>query len=485
MQLKELLFGVSIDSVLGSTSISIERVSSDSRVLGPNALFIAIRGEHHDGHHHISEAVKKGAVAVLCEELPKKQEDGVTYVQTSQSRSAYAIVASNYHNIPSQKLRLIGVTGTNGKTSIVQLLFEVFQHLGFSVGKLSTIEIAINEHRYPATHTTPDPMEINSFLAKMVEAGVTHCFMEVSSHGIDQCRIEGLQFEGGVFTNLTHDHLDYHQSFESYRDAKKKFFDRLPPTAFALTNNDDKNGAYMLQNCVAKQHSFALKNTADYTAKIIEHDFSGMQLRIGGKETWVALVGEFNASNMLAVYACAQLLGEGIEQSLSALSAVEPVTGRFNVVSGSHSVRAIVDYAHTPDALHHVLETINKIRTGNEILITVFGCGGDRDKAKRPLMGRIASTLSDKVIFTSDNPRNEDPEKIIEQIEAGVPAEHFKKYMSISSRSQAIKTACQLAHPGDIILLAGKGHETYQDVKGEQLDFDDAQQLKYHLQYKN
>ena len=485
MQLKELLFGVSIDSVLGSTSVSIEGVTSDSRALGANSLFVAIRGEHHDGHDHISDAVKKGAVAVLCEELPKKQKDGVTYVQTPQSRSAYAVVASNYHNNPSSKLSLIGVTGTNGKTSIVQLMFEVFQHLGFSVGKLSTIENAINEHIYPATHTTPDPMEINSFLAKMVEAGVTHCFMEVSSHGIDQHRIGGLQFRGGVFTNLTHDHLDYHKTFESYRDTKKKFFDLLPETAFALTNNDDKNGAYMLQNCAAKKHSFALKNTAEFKAKIIEHDFSGMQLRIDGIETWVALVGDFNASNMLAVYACTQLLGENIDQSLSALSAVEPVSGRFNVVSGSHPVRAIVDYAHTPDALQHVLETINKIRTGNEILITVFGCGGGRDKAKRPLMGKIASTLSDKVIFTSDNPRNEDPEKIIKQIEAGVPAEHFKKYISISSRSQAIKTACQLAHKGDIILLAGKGHETYQDVKGERSAFDDAKELKNHLQNKS
>jgi UDP-N-acetylmuramoyl-L-alanyl-D-glutamate--2,6-diaminopimelate ligase len=450
MQLKELLFGVSIDSVLGSTSVSIEGVTSDSRALGANSLFVAIRGEHHDGHDHISDAVKKGAVAVLCEELPKKQKDGVTYVQTPQSRSAYAVVASNYHNNPS-----------------------------------STIENAINEHIYPATHTTPDPMEINSFLAKMVEAGVTHCFMEVSSHGIDQHRIGGLQFRGGVFTNLTHDHLDYHKTFESYRDTKKKFFDLLPETAFALTNNDDKNGAYMLQNCTAKKHSFALKNTAEFKAKIIEHDFSGMQLRIDGIETWVALVGDFNASNMLAVYACTQLLGENIDQSLSALSAVEPVSGRFNVVSGSHPVRAIVDYAHTPDALQLVLETINKIRTGNEILITVFGCGGGRDKAKRPLMGKIASTLSDKVIFTSDNPRNEDPEKIIKQIEAGVPAEHFKKYISISSRSQAIKTACQLAHKGDIILLAGKGHETYQDVKGERLAFDDVKELKNHLQNKS
>jgi UDP-N-acetylmuramoyl-L-alanyl-D-glutamate--2,6-diaminopimelate ligase len=328
-------------------------------------------------------------------------------------------------------------------------------------------------------------MEINSFLAKMVEAGVSYCFMEVSSHGIDQHRIDGLHFEGGIFTNLTHDHLDYHKTFESYRDTKKKFFDKLPLTAFALSNHDDKNGNYMLQNCKAKQHSYALKNTAEFKVKILEHDFSGMQLRIDGKETWVALVGDFNASNMLAVYACTQILGENADQSLSALSAVEPVSGRFNVVSGGHPIRAIVDYAHTPDALHHVLETINKIRTGNEMLITVFGCGGDRDKAKRPLMGRIASTLSDKVIFTSDNPRNEDPEKIIEQIESGVPAEHFKKYISISSRLQAIKTACQLAHKGDIILVAGKGHETYQDIKGERLDFDDAKELKQHLQNKS
>ena len=485
MQLKELLFGVSIESVFGTTSISINHVTADSRQVESNALFVAIRGEFHDGHQHVDDAVKNGAIAILCEELPKKQVEGITYVQSFQSRIAYAVVASNYHNRPSAKLSLIGVTGTNGKTSIVQLLFEVFQHLGFSVGKLSTIANAINEHHYPATHTTPDPMEINSFLEKMVEAGVSYCFMEVSSHGIDQHRIEGLHFTGGIFTNLTHDHLDYHKTIESYRDTKKKFFDKLPATAFALSNHDDKNGKYMLQNCAAKQHSYALKNTAEFKAKILEHDFSGMQLWIDGKETWVALVGDFNASNMLAVYACTQLLGENADQSLSALSAVEPVSGRFNVVSGGHPVRAIVDYAHTPDALNQVLETINKIRTGNEMLITVFGCGGDRDKAKRPLMGRIASTLSDKVIFTSDNPRNEDPEKIIEQLESGVPAEHFKKYISISSRLQAIKTACQLAHSGDIILVAGKGHETYQDIKGERLEFDDVKELKQHLQNKN
>jgi UDP-N-acetylmuramoyl-L-alanyl-D-glutamate--2,6-diaminopimelate ligase len=327
-------------------------------------------------------------------------------------------------------------------------------------------------------------METNAFLAKMLGAGVSHCFMEVSSHGIDQCRIDGLQFAGGIFTNLTHDHLDYHNTFENYRDTKKRFFDSLPASAFSISNKDDRNGEFMLQNCDAKKHFYGLKNTADFKAKILEHDFSGMQLRINDKEIWTSLIGDFNASNMLAVYACTDLLNVDSEQALSTLSAIEPVLGRFNVVS-TQNIIAIIDYAHTPDALDHVLKTINKIRTGNELLITVVGCGGERDKAKRPVMGKIASILSDKVIFTSDNPRNEDPDQIIEEIESGVPAEYFKKYLSISNRAQAIKTACQLAHSGDIILVAGKGHETYQEIKGERTDFDDVKELKKQLQTKN
>ena len=484
MDFKELLFGVSLESVSGSTSVPIASVTTDSRTVSTNTLFIAIRGLRHDGHEHIDDAIKKGATAIICEYFPEKQTDLVTYVQVPSSRRAYSIVSSNFHDRPSEKLKLVGVTGTNGKTSIVQLLFDTFQHLGHSVGKLSTIGNAINQQNYPATHTTPDPMETNAFLAKMLGAGVSHCFMEVSSHGIDQCRIDGLQFAGGIFTNLTHDHLDYHNTFENYRDTKKRFFDSLPASAFSISNKDDRNGEFMLQNCDAKKHFYGLKNTADFKAKILEHDFSGMQLRINDKEIWTSLIGDFNASNMLAVYACTDLLNVDSEQALSALSAIEPVLGRFNVVSAQNII-AIIDYAHTPDALDHVLKTINKIRTGNELLITVVGCGGERDKAKRQVMGKIASILSDKVIFTSDNPRNEDPDQIIEEIESGVPAEYFKKYLSISNRAQAIKTACQLAHSGDIILVAGKGHETYQEIKGERTDFDDVKELKKQLQTKN
>jgi UDP-N-acetylmuramoyl-L-alanyl-D-glutamate--2,6-diaminopimelate ligase len=390
-------------------------------------------------------------------------------------------MASNFYDRPSEQLQLVGVTGTNGKTSTVRLLYGVFQRMGHSVGVISTIGNAINEHSYPATHTTPDPLVINAFLQKMVQAGVGYCFMEVSSHGIDQHRTAGLTFSGGVFTNLSHDHLDYHETFAQYRDTKKQFFDQLPREAFALSNKDDKNGSYMLQNTLANHHFYAAKSSAHYKVKILERDFAGMLLSIDNKEIWTPLVGDFNAVNLLAVYACCRLLGKDAEESLHAMSAIEPVAGRFNAFTASDKIKAIVDFAHTPDALENVLSSINKIRTGNEMLITVVGCGGGRDVDKRPKMGRIATLMSDKVIFTSDNPRTEDPQLIIQHMEQGVAPEDFKKFLSIPDRKQAIKAACQMAHPNDIILVAGKGHETYQEIQGVKIDFDDLTELKSNL----
>jgi UDP-N-acetylmuramoyl-L-alanyl-D-glutamate--2,6-diaminopimelate ligase len=368
---------------------------------------------------------------------------------------------------------LIGVTGTNGKTTIVSLLYRLFREAGYEVGLLSTVRIMVGTKEYSASHTTPDSLTINRFLRQMVDAGVEFCFMEVSSHGIHQRRTEGLQFIGGIFTNLSHDHLDYHKDFKEYRDVKKSFFDHLPNNAFALVNIDDKNGLIMLQNTSAKKYTYALKTYADYKAQILENLFSGLLLKINNNELWVKLIGTFNAYNLLAIYATADLLGLDSMEVLQLMSTLESVDGRFQYAVSSSNITAIIDYAHTPDALKNVLETINTIRTGNEALITVVGCGGDRDAAKRPKMGSIAAQLSTKVIFTSDNPRSEDPETIIEQIEAGVPAEHYKKTLSIGDRKQAIKTACQMADDGDIILVAGKGHETYQEINGERKDFDD------------
>jgi len=479
--LKDLLYGVSIESVVGSTDKAVSEIQYDSRQNRANSVFVALRGQASDGHQHIDAAIQNGATSVVCESLPEVTQKGITYVHTSNTRLALAIMAANFYDNPSEQLQLVGVTGTNGKTSIVRLLFGVFQRMGHSVGVISTIGNAINEQSYPATHTTPDPLAINAFLQKMVKAGVGYCFMEVSSHGIDQYRTAGLCFAGGVFTNLSHDHLDYHKTFAQYRDTKKRFFDQLSKEAFALSNKDDKNGTYMLQNCQAQHQFYGLKTSANYKAKILERDFAGMLLMVDSKEVWTPLVGDFNAANLLAVYACCSMLGKDAEESLHAVSAIEPIAGRFNAFSANNNIKAIVDFAHTPDALDNVLSSINKIRTGNELLITVVGCGGGRDKDKRPQMGRVATMLSDKVIFTSDNPRDEDPETIIKQMEAGVAPENFKKFLSIADRKQAIKTACQLAHPNDIILVAGKGHETYQEIQGVKKDFDDMIELKSNL----
>ena len=470
---KDILYKVRINAVQGSTEVLIKSIQFDSRKIQPNDLFVAQKGLIFDGHKFIATAIELGAKVIVCEEFPTNLVADVTYIEVEDSNEALAIMASNFYDNPSSKLKLIGITGTNGKTTIATLLYKLFQKAGFKTGLLSTVTIFVDNQQFKATHTTPDSLAINSYLNKMVEVGVDFCFMEVSSHGIHQKRTAGLYFEGGVYTNLTHDHLDYHSTFKEYRDVKKSFFDNLPKTAFSLVNIDDKNGMVMLQNTASKKYTYALKTMADYKAKILENQFSGLFLTINNNEVWTKLIGSFNAYNVVAVYGVSQLLGLESTEALTLISELENVTGRFQHFSSNEGIIAIIDYAHTPDALKNVLETINSIRTKNEELITVVGCGGDRDKTKRPVMGNIASTLSTKVIITSDNPRSEVPETIINEIESGVEPQNVKKVVSIVDRRQAIKTACQLAKPNDIILIAGKGHETYQEIKGERFDFDD------------
>ena len=461
--LKDILYKVTLEKVVGNTAVAIRDLHFDSRKVGLDDVFIAIRGTLSDGHDFIKMACDKGAIAIICEEIPSEIINGITYVQVTDSQQALAIMASNFYENPSENLKLVGVTGTNGKTTITTLLYNLFVSAGYEVGLLSTVKIMVGKTQCKATHTTPDSLTINKYLREMADAGVEFCFMEVSSHGIHQKRTEGLYFTGGIFTNLSHDHLDYHKDFKEYRDIKKSFFDNLPKSAFALVNVDDKNGSVMLQNTSAKTYTYALKTYADYKAQILENQFTGLLLKINNNDIWVKLIGSFNAYNLLAIYAASELLGLQEMEALQLLSTLESVDGRFQYLVSEKNITAIVDYAHTPDALQNVLETINTIRTGNEELITVFGCGGDRDKTKRPVMGNIASLLSTKVIFTSDNPRSENPETIIEEIEKGVAAENYKKTLSITDRRQAIKTACQMANERDIILIAGKGHETYQE----------------------
>jgi UDP-N-acetylmuramoyl-L-alanyl-D-glutamate--2,6-diaminopimelate ligase len=478
--LKNILYKVTLEAVVGDTSVLINAIQFDSRKIESKDVFVAIKGQLVDGHDYIDIAIKNGASAVIVEQLPEKLENRITYIQVHNSNSALAIMASNYYGSPSENLKLVGVTGTNGKTTIASLLYTLFKKAGYKVGLLSTVKILVDEIEYKATHTTPDSLTINRYLSEMNDQGVEFCFMEVSSHGIHQKRTEGLHFTGGIFTNLSHDHLDYHETFSEYRDVKKAFFDGLPRTAFSLVNVDDKNGLFMLQNTASKKHTYALKTYADYRAKILENQLNGLLLKINDNEVWSKLIGNFNAYNVLAIYGTADLLGLESVEILRLLSELESVSGRFQYLI-SNNVTAIVDYAHTPDALKNVLETINTIRTKNENLITVVGCGGDRDKTKRPKMANIASTLSTKVIFTSDNPRSEKPEQIIEDMEVGVEPQNFKKTVSIVDRKQAIKTACQLAQPNDIILVAGKGHETYQEINGKRIDFDDYKILEEFL----
>ena len=475
--LKDILYKVSLEKVVGNTAVAFRELQFDSRKVGLDDVFIAIKGTQSDGHQFIKKAINQGALAVVCQQMPKEIINGITYLQVQDSQQALAIMASHFYGNPSRELQLVGVTGTNGKTTIATLLYTLFTSAGYKVGLLSTIKVIIGATERSATHTTPDSLAINKYLRQMVDQGVAYCFMEVSSHGIDQKRTEGLHFAGGIFTNLSHDHLDYHTSFKQYRDVKKTFFDGLPKTAFALTNADDKNGPVMLQNTKARKYTYALKTIADYKAQILENQLQGLLLKINNQELWVKLIGNFNAYNLLAIYATAEQLGLEELEILQLLSTLESVDGRFQYLVSEGKITAIIDYAHTPDALKNVLETINTIRSGNEQLITVVGCGGDRDIEKRPKMGAIAAQLSTKVIFTSDNPRSENPDTIIQHIEAGVPPQHYKKTIAISDRKQAIKTACQMANEHDIILVAGKGHETYQEIQGVRSEFDDRKTI--------
>lgn len=482
MQLKELLYKVKLESVIGDTSIAVNQIHFDSRKVGVQDVFVALKGTAVDGHEFVEKAVSQGAVAVILEQMPDYRNDDVTYVQVNNAHEALAYIATNYYSNPSDDLQLVGVTGTNGKTTTTSLLYQLFKNMGFKTGLISTVQIMIGDTVIPTMHTTPDPLTINKHLAAMRDAGVDYCFMEVSSHGVAQERVTGLNFRGGMFTNLSHDHLDYHNTFAEYRDVKKRFFDRMSPSSFVLTNMDDKNGAFMLQNSKAIQKGYALKSYTDYNAQIIENHFGGLHLKIDGKEVWTKMIGEFNAYNVLAIYACAIELGMEDLEVLEGISKLDGVSGRFQYfTTAATKITAIVDYAHTPDALKNVLQTINAIRTRNEKLITVVGCGGDRDKTKRPVMAQIAARLSDQVIFTSDNPRTEDPESILKDMEQGVDPVDFKKTLTITDRDQAIKAAAKMAQVNDIILIAGKGHETYQEVNGKRTDFDDRQKILSYL----
>ena len=474
-QLKDILYKVAIESVHGSTDLTIEKIEFDSRKVSNNDVFVAIKGTLSDGHQFIDKAISLGASVIVCEVLPTTLSDNCTYVKVQNSNQALAFLSANYYDNPSEKLKLVGITGTNGKTTIASLLYQMFKKAGYKVGLLSTVKIMVDEVEYKATHTTPDSLTINKYLDEMVAVGCEFCFMEVSSHGIHQKRTESLHFEGGVFTNLSHDHLDYHETFAEYRDVKKSFFDGLPKSAFAITNVDDKNGEVMFQNTVARKKTYALKTYADFKAQILENQLTGLVLKINNEEVWTKLIGSFNAYNILAIYGVALELGIESTEALRLLSELESVSGRFQFVVSATKITAIVDYAHTPDALENVLKTIENIRTKNEQLFTIVGCGGDRDKTKRPIMANIAASFSDKAIFTSDNPRTENPQTIIDEMEAGVEAQNYKKTVAILDRKQAIKTACQMANSGDIILIAGKGHETYQEINGVRQDFDDMQ----------
>lgn len=478
--LQDILYRVAIEGISGNPATKVSSLSFDSRTTEKGALFIAQKGIEVDGHEFISQAIDKGARSIICEVLPKKRTEDVVYVLVKNAAQALGVLAANFYENPSEKINLVGITGTNGKTSVASLLYELFSQLGYVCGLLSTVKIQYANQTFGNTHTTPDAIAINEHLRNMVSEGVTHCFMEVSSHGIAQYRTEGLVFTGGVFTNLTHDHLDYHGSFKSYRDTKKRFFDTLPKNAFALTNVDDKNGNFMLQNTQARKYSYAIRQHANYKAQLLECQFSGMLLKIQNQEVWSSLVGNFNMQNLLAVYAVADLFELTQLDILKQISQLKSVAGRFQNFQTPKGVTVIIDYAHTPDALQHVLETINTIRSRNETLFTLLGCGGNRDQEKRPLMGEKAAELSDKVIFTSDNPRNEDPAEIIAQMMGGVSPQHFKKVLKVTLREEAIAMSGQLAKEGDIVLIAGKGHESYQEIKGKRHPFNDlkiAQQI--------
>ena len=482
--IREILYKVDINSVVGNTSLSINKVEFDSRLVSEGDMYIAINGVNVNGHDFINQAVENGATCIVCENLPENQVEEIVYISVLSSRDALAVISSNYYENPSSKLNLIGVTGTNGKTTVSTLLFDLYRKIGIKSGLISTVKIVIDNKSFQANQTTPDSLSINKYLNQMVLSDVRYCFMEVSSHGIDQSRIKALDFKVGVYTNLTHDHLDYHKTFESYRDTKKYFFDQLENKSFAITNNDDKNGLFMLQNTKAEKYSYSLNSVSDFKARILESSFEGMLLKINNSELWCKLVGRFNAYNILAVYSVASILGLPKDELLKALSTLDAVDGRFQFYK-KNQITAIVDYAHTPDALENVLKSINEIKSINNNLITVVGCGGNRDKTKRPAMGDIATSLSSKVIFTSDNPRNEDPDLIIKEMVNGVKSSNSNKSISISNRKEAIKAACQFAQSNDIILVAGKGHETYQEINGVKSEFDDFDIVKGILNQKN
>ncbi|MFT7033255.1 MAG: UDP-N-acetylmuramoyl-L-alanyl-D-glutamate--2,6-diaminopimelate ligase [Cyclobacteriaceae bacterium] len=480
--LKDILYNVNLKTVSGDMNTAISSVSFDSRESKADGLFVAVSGTQVDGHDYINKALDKGAVAIVCEKLPSKLRPDVTYIETSNSSSALGHIAANFYDNPSKKLKLVAITGTNGKTTVATLLYNLFRNLGYNTGLLSTVNNYINDEVVPATHTTPDSLSLNQLLGQMVKQGCSHAFMEVSSHAIDQNRATGVHFTGAVFTNITHDHLDYHKTFDNYIKAKKKLFDHLPSSAFALVNLDDKRGQVMLQNTKAHRFTFGLKFLSDFKARIVTNSLQGLQLEIDGKDVWFKLIGKFNAYNILTAYAVGVLLDEDKDNLLTTLSGSVAASGRFEQVSVGSGILSIVDYAHTPDALENVLQTITSFRTRNEQVITVVGCGGNRDKGKRPVMGSIAVKWSDKVIFTNDNPRDEDPDEIIKDILAGVGKSYFKKILVISDRKEAIKTACSLANQNDIILVAGKGHEDYQEVKGVKHHFDDREVLKEMLE---
>jgi len=478
MKLSELFNGIGFSEIIGYEEKTVTGIEFDSRLIKPGFLFVAQPGVISDGHKFISKSIENGATVVVCEQLPEEISSNITYIKVDDSNEALGKLASAFYNFPSQKLKVVGVTGTNGKTSIATLLYEMFLQLGYKAGLISTISYRINKKEETASHTTPNALKIQKLLVEMINAGCQYCFMEVSSHAVHQKRISGIEFAGGIFTNITHDHLDYHKTFAEYIKAKKVFFDGLTKEAFAITNIDDKNGMVMVQNTLAEKVTFSTRAIANFRCKVIENHFDGMLLNLDGNEIWTRFVGKFNASNLLAVYATAIRLGQNKDEVLTIISNLHPVKGRFETIRSLDGKLAIIDYAHTPDALKNVLGAISEIRTRNEQVITVVGAGGDRDKTKRPEMANEAVLASDKVILTSDNPRTENPAQIIKDMETGVSAQFKNKVVSIENRREAIKTAALIAQPGDIILIAGKGHENYQEINGVKHHFDDKEEIE-------
>jgi len=475
--LKDILYKSGLLELQGNNNTAIENICFDSREVTKLSCFIAIKGTQVDGHKYIDEVIKKGAVSIVCEELPADIVDGVSYVKVSDTKKALGNIAANFYDHPSKEIKLIGITGTNGKTTIASGLYNLFTKLDFKCGLISTVKIVIDKDVLPATHTTPNAISLNKTLREMVTRKCSFCFMEVSSHALDQGRVESIEFKGAVFTNLTHDHLDYHQTFDHYLKSKKLLFDGLKDSAFALSNADDKNGKIILQNCKANKHYYALRNVADFKTRIIENNINGLQLSIDHTEVWAQFIGDFNAYNLTAIYGTAVLLGIDKMNALTTLSTLVPVDGRFEIVKGPNGITGIVDYAHTPDALQNVLNTIRDIVKKEQKVITVVGCGGNRDKTKRPIMAKVATGLSDKVILTSDNPRNEDPEQIIKEMKDGLDLDDMIKTVILSDRQQAIEAGCKMAGPNDVILIAGKGHENYQEINGVKHHFDDVEEL--------